>query len=136
MGRISYNSKANNLHVVAKSSDFNKYVESMLSDYKDEIEENMDLILKETGKETVKELKKTSPKRRGAYGRNWKYKIVSTRFGKTLYVYNRIYQLTHLLEHGHAKLNGGRTKAQPHILPAQNKAISNILKKLESKLRG
>ena len=40
------------------------------------------------------------------------------------------YRLTHLLEHGHAKLNGGRTRAFAHWEPAEQKAIDDFIKEL------
>lgn len=82
--------------------------------------------VEETAKDTVKLLKQISPKDTGDYARTWKYdrKMHFTgmyRYAMTVYN-DKNYRLTHLLEHGHAKVNGGRTKAQPHIAKAEDVA--------------
>ena len=49
--------------------------------------------------------------------------------GTVYTVHARKYQLTHLLENGHAKRNGGRTKAQPHIAKGETLAIKELKQK-------
>lgn len=98
----------------------------------DEISEDVKRVneeaLKETGKEVAKILMNTSPrqaggKRAGRYAKGWRYKWDYD----GIVVYNATdWQLTHLLEDGHAVVNrygatGARTKAIKHILPASER---------------
>lgn len=90
--------------------------------------------------ELVKELKETSPKEKGknggAYAKSWTSKVETNNFSRyTRRVYNRKhYRLTHLLENGHEKRNGGRTKAILHIGPASEKIQAEFVKDVEDAL--
>ena len=105
-----------------------------LEGYADDISDIVEKDANEIGKEAVAELKQESPK--GAtkrYCKGWRVK--KDKKGKNIYtvkIHNKTdYQLTHLLEFGHATRNGGRTKAQPHI----RKVEQEYSQKFEQKLR-
>ena len=50
-------------------------------------------------------------------------------------VHSKRYQLTHLLEFGHAKRGGGRTRAFPHIAPAEQAGIEQLTRDIERDLQ-
>lgn len=106
-----------------------------LERYSSEVEEKIEKISKETAQELMKELKKGSKPykdRTGDYSKGWRIK----KQGKKYIVHNKTdYQLTHLLEHGHAKRGGGRVEAKIHIAPAEDRAISEFLNKVERVVR-
>ena len=85
-----------------------------------------------TAQDVVSDLRNTSPKNTGAYAKGWtQTKLKGGRLQYSKVAYNRPhYRLTHLLEYGHAKVNGGRTAAQPHIAPAEEKAVRDFEKRL------
>lgn len=104
-------------------------VKKELDDYADDVTDRVKKAVKETAKEAVKELKKTSPKRTGKYAKSWKQKKVKeTSSELEIVVHAGKYQLTHLLEKGHAKRGGGRTRAFPHIKPAEEHAAEKLEK--------
>lgn len=90
------------------------------------------------GENTAKELRQTSPKRRGAYARDWASKVTYDDWQDIrVTVYNkRHYQLTHLLENGHAKVNGGRVNGIPHISVAEENAARDLEKKVKVRMSG
>ena len=89
------------------------------------------------GKETADTLKVTSPKRTGRYARGWRSKTsFEDKSNIRVTVYNVRYQLTHLLENGHAKVNGGRVNGIPHIAPAEEQAKKSLEEKVKVRLSG
>lgn len=97
-----------------------------LSQYTEDVTEALEETKGKLADEAVRKLKTTSPRKSGKYARGWR----SRKVGKKYIVHNTRYQLTHLLEKGHAKRNGGRVAAIPHIAPVekeiQNKAIDEF----------
>lgn len=91
-----------------------------LSSYSEEITEGIKKAVDIVGKETNAEIKKhiTFNQITGDYVKSFRVKKVhesKNKKIKTWYVANGNHRLTHLLEHGHALWQGGRTKAYPHI---------------------
>lgn len=118
---------------MVKVDDLSKEIAKALQTYTVEVSEGMERAKIEAANEGVKELKQTSPKRTGAYARSWGRKKSNT----AQVIHNRRhYQLTHLLEKGHATRNGGRTQAQVHIAPAEDKVVKSYEEKIEKVIKG
>lgn len=120
------------------SEALNKY----LTTYSEEISDEVISVTDEITKEAKDELIRTSPKGKGSrsspYYRGWAVKIQKKGKGKyEKVIWNKTnYQLTHLLEFGHATRNGKRTKAIPHIRPVEEKYKAKFVDLLERKMGG
>ena len=111
-------------------------VTSILEEYGDEVQKNMDEITMRVGKIGVQALKSSSSqfKGTGKYARSWTYETEHGRFGTTVTIYSKMPGLPHLLEHGHAKRNGGRVAGKTHIAPVEEKLISQMENEVMTKL--
>lgn len=111
-------------------------LEEIVAEYSEEVAEIMKKEAKATARKTVKSLKQTSPKRSGEYAKSWKQKVTKESIGSiTVTVYNdKKPGLIHLLENGHAKRGGGRTKPIVHVDPAADEAAEIFIRDLEEKL--
>ena len=105
-----------------------------LAEYTDEVEKGLEIEKKTVAEKAVQALKATSPKgATGDYAKGW---TTSNIKGKQV-VHNKTdYQLTHLLEYGHAKRNGGRVAAKPHIRPVEEEVIKDFTEGVEKVIKG
>ena len=111
-----------------------KEIMKALEGYIDDISDIVEKDANEVAKEALAAIKQESPKgSTGEYSKGWKIKKIKK--VKNMYsvkLYNKDhYQLTHLLEFGHATADGGHTEAQPHI----RKVEEEYSKKFEDKLK-
>lgn len=109
-----------------------------LQDYADLATDDLKTAVKKAGTTVRKQIQATAPSDTGKYAKSWSVKSTketSNSLEVTVYSKNR-YQLAHLLEYGHAKRGGGRTKAQPHIAPAEEAAISQLERDIKRSLGG
>jgi hypothetical protein len=109
-----------------------------LSEYSQEVVEKVNISSGRVGKAAVKRLKETSPKDSGDYAKSWAMKTepeIGQPHKKIIHVKAPHYRLTHLLEHGHAKVGGGRVEGKPHIRPAEEQVIRDFTAEVEEAIR-
>jgi len=108
-------------------------MKELLDEYSKEVKDVTEREINNVAKDAVQKLRSTSPKQAGGkhpgrYARGWRVK----KNGADVVVYNATdYQLTHLLEFGHAVVNrygdtGARARAIPHIAPVEEWANEEL----------
>ena len=110
-----------------------KEIQKTMKKYSQLVTEEFEEAKKDVSNALVAELKRESPERRPKYKKGWAKKKTK----KGFIIHNKTnYQLTHLLEHGHARRGGGRdVPAKVHIRPAEEKAIKDFVDKTEKAIK-
>ncbi|MFC3883754.1 HK97 gp10 family phage protein [Bacillus songklensis] len=112
--------------------DIAKELTKQLAQYTTSVEEELENAKEDVTKTGVTALKAASPKETGSYAKGWTRKKV----GQDIIVHNRTdYQLTHLLEHGHAKAGGGRVVGIPHIRPVEEQMVKEFEERVEKAIK-
>ena len=126
---------------MAKTESVAVQMQEILDEYSQEVTDATNDAINSTAKETVRKLKNTSPKKSGKYARGWTLKREKGSGSvkiKDVTVYNKQYQLTHLLENGHVVRNAkgtyGRTNGIKHIKPVEEWANSELPLEIEREL--
>ena len=112
----------------------------LLTRYGEDTVEATKKAIDDTADELVADLTRDSPedarRRKRKYKPSWRKKTqYEDRAQKRVTVHNLVYQLTHLLENGHAKANGGRVAARVHIAPNEEKAKTTLVQRIEEGAR-
>ncbi len=108
-----------------------------LEEYAQLAAEDMKKAVKKAGAGAKKDIQAGAPVKTGAYKKSWTAKTTKeTANAMEIVVYFRNrYQLAHLLEFGHALRKGSRTRAFPHIAPAEERAAQTLEREMEKALR-
>ena len=123
-----------------KIDDLSKAILQELENFEGVTNEACDKGVSETAKTAVQELRNAHPPESGKYGswdeynKGWKVMQTKTdkRYHKKATIHNEThYQLTHLLEKGHALVKGGHTAAFKHIAPVAEKCDDELLKNIK-----
>ena len=104
-----------------------------LAEYTNEVTEGIEKEKKRIAKDAVKILKEISPKNTGDYAKGWTESNID---GKEVIHNKTDYQLTHLLEDGYAKRNGGRVSARPHIRTVEKMVIEEFTQAAKDVIQG
>lgn len=119
-------------------SDLAAEIESALADYGMDTADEVKKEVKAVASQTIQRLKSTSPKKTGKYASGWSETVAyENEEDIRVNIHNRKKpHLTHLLENGHAKLDGGRVEGIPHIGPAEEEARRELESKIKVVLKG
>lgn len=104
-----------------------------LMEYSELAADTVKSAVKKAGNKVKKEIQNNAPKDTGKYAKSFKVsKRKETANSLEITVHSKDkYQLTHLLEKGHAKKGGGRVSARPHIAPAEEEGIRLLREEIE-----
>lgn len=127
-----------------KIDDLASAVLSSLADYRDNTLDVMDRAVNRVAKETVQTIRENIDKAGiggKVYRKSWAQgqdPNMRGRWssGRVVFAEAPHYRLTHLLEHGHAKVSGGRVEGRPHIEPAEELASRKLEEYIKSGIEG
>lgn len=123
-----------------KPTDLGAAIADELTTYREGVIERVNDAGADAVKKLVKQTKATAPKRTGSFKKNITSKAITAHTGTGMksfvwYVKPPDHRLTHLLVHGHAKLDGGRVPGDPFLqnaldatLPEYEKAVKEAVK--------
>lgn len=116
-------------------------VKKILSEYGNDVYSDLDTITKRVGQKGVQALRNesldkfpSSGKHKKRYGQYWTSTTEKGRLYTRVIIHSNQPGLPHLLENGHAKVNGGRVAGKAHISPVEQKLVAEYEQEVGTKL--
>lgn len=124
-----------------KADDLSGEITKIVKYWSDEVNEEVSEAIIEVANDSKDRLKVEGDfqNRSGKYRKGWQIEIEEQRLGLVAIVHNRLFQLTHLLESGHAKWLWGRNTGQevqafPHIEKVNEEAQKRVEEEIKRRL--
>lgn len=107
----------------------------------EDIAAEFDSVAESVVKDTVEQLRQTSPiGHTGKYAPSWAQKFVAKQpaasTSRVVYSRKPQYAKTHLLEKGHAAVDGSWVRPRTHIAPVESRSVDQLVKQLTKRLGG
>ena len=121
-----------------KIDDLSQVIAKELEAYKQGIVDGVKKEIKSSAQDLRKDIQANSPDDTGDYRKGWRERVAyESPDDIRMTVYNKTdYQLTHLLEYGHAKVGGGRVEGHPHIGPAEERMEKKLIQDIKAVIKG
>ena len=120
-----------------KPENLDTAISEMLENYATDITESVNELTIKAANVLKKDISADAPVKTGKQKRSWrvtKEKLA----GRSIVaiVHSTDYRKVHLLENGHAKVNGGRVNGIPHISIAEENAARELESKVKVRISG
>lgn len=111
--------------------DLSDEISAILNAYADDVNDVVKVGVDQIARQTLAEIRANAraafPAGSGKYAKTWTSKGIGEgtkrgKYGKILYAKGSGGRIAHLLEHGHARVDGGYVQGRPHIAPAEKHA--------------
>ena len=117
-------------------------IDQILKEYQMGVYDGIDEAIKKLANKGRNAIKRNArsviSKKRRKYSNGWAYQFdkSSNMWAGSAVIYQKtVPGLVHLLEHGHAKVNGGRTRALVHVKPVEDELANAVLGVLKAEIK-
>ncbi len=110
-------------HLWVEEDQFASALSDILGDIADGADEAVFQLVRDSVSEGRDEWRKNAESYGWEYGQFVTFRTLRQKHGVEGHIFSRKPGLPHLLEKGHAKIGGGRTRAFPHVKPAADYAF-------------
>lgn len=108
-----------------------------VKEYTEDVAEAVAQEVDATSKAVLDDIQAASPVKSGEYKKGWRRTESETGSGRIRYIIHQKKkpQLVHLLELGHAKRDGGRVEGKPHLRPAYDRHVPQMVERIKRIIR-